>query len=343
MNFSAPKKDQNTQYAVIGGILLFVVGLFISYPSLTNSAADDYARGRKSKSSVNLKSWNSVYEGLAPGQAIGAESSSDTAVSHLYVLSDSDAQMFQYDDAASSSTESGSAGTAGSAGGAGSAAGGGSASNRGDGGSLASALKAKLQSMSGGGLSGLGGSGGGSSSGSGGKTPSLSGTGSGGGSGSAAGGKGGSLVALERSSQLSADAATKKNEGAAAAAASAFGDFQSEGVKLGGNIETADSALINSDFVVKDVKGAELEGDVKDIKYASPEASSVSADTSSASGDDMKKQIMMMIIQVAITSIMGPVFGGISSALMSGMGMPNQTQTDSMETEAPRLYCVYFA
>ncbi|MDD4004053.1 MAG: hypothetical protein PHW69_02485 [Elusimicrobiaceae bacterium] len=327
MNFATQTRNQAKQYAVIGGILLFLSGLWISYPMLTNTATSDYYNGGKSKGAVaSMKSWDSVYEGLAPGGAIDGENG-DSASSRLYMPTGDEGLMFQYNGVGASSA-SASAGAAASSGGRGVSAPRSSKSASADysAGGLAAALQAKLQAMS----SGLSGGGGGSSSGSAGASKGVTasasqksafspggtvGSGSmGGPAGSGTGNR--SLSSLEKTVQLSAAAAQSGNVASmAAAAGAAFGDSSPKLKVSMDGVEVVKSGISRLPDLGADRLNTnhDTTGNVRTITYPTvPEATE-----ESTSEEDTKTQMMKMLLQIGLTVAMGALFGSMGVTVAS--------------------------
>lgn len=330
MNFSARSNSQAKQYAIIGGVLLFLVGLFISYPSLSNSAADNYINGTAQKNSPKLQSWESVYQGLAPGEALGG-ASSDTASSSLFVATGDEGLMFQYEEKASTApattAKTVSAGGKGSGSGT-SAARGASVSNYSAGG-LGAAISARLQSMSFSGLGGGGGSGSGASGS--GYASGIKGGANGVSVTSALGGgltqkSGGlddakdsrSMAALRNTAlQSYAAAASGDANSMAAGAGAAFGDSSPRMRVAGGGVEVVQSGLpsVGSASDSKHSASSALKGNELSITHPTvPEGAESSADEHSTE-EDKKAQLIKMILTFGLTMVLGMLFGAQGAAM----------------------------
>ncbi|MFA6584051.1 MAG: hypothetical protein WCS77_07130 [Elusimicrobiaceae bacterium] len=311
-------KKQNQQYAIIGGVLLFIIGLWISYPMMTRSSLD--ASGSSSnfkRTSADLRNWTSVYAGLAPGEAVNAAGKTgDKNSSSLFAASGSDKLMFQYDEDASSETAAGSVASVSSDSSSHGGAGGGASSG------IASALKEKLKALSSiGGIEG----GGSSSASSGGKSQNLFGANTAKtdfskdyklpDGGKSAGGK--ALNSLTKAEALSADAAGARSiEVAKAGASSAFG---------GGNVK----ADLTTPYEALAEKGAEGIEDVdsvvktlatdKDLDKKNITLPKVNEGKADYSSNEIKQEIIKMILQAAVSGIMGPIFGSVGTVLGAGL------------------------
>lgn len=328
MNFSARSNSQAKQYAIIGGVLLFLVGLFISYPSLNNSAADNYINGSAQKSSPKLQSWESVYQGLAPGEALGG-ASSDTASSSLFVATGDEGLMFQYEEKAStaSATSAKPVSSAGKGSGSGTTAARGASVSNYSAGGLGAAISARLKSMS---LGGIGGGGGSGTGGAGSATGIKGGANGvsvtsvlGGGltqkSGGVADAKDSRSMAALRNTAWQSYAAAASGDASemAAGAGAAFGDASPRMRIMGGGVQVVQSGLPSmgdaSDSAKKSASSA-LKGDVLTITHPTvPEAETSENEVSTE--QDKKEQIMKLIITFGITMVLGMLFGAQGAAM----------------------------
>ncbi len=326
---SSKKKNKRAQYAIMGGVGVTLVGIWICLPLMNSSSLDSRAKTNFVTKKADMRNLGGEIqlEGQAPGQALTGEminnpAMSQNAPSGLYQSATS-SEAIRFDEAQVPTTDASSSGSGVSAGGGG--GGGASSGGGGGGGSAASAVgagKGKLTSMP-----GLGGTSGGSSSASA-PVNSQKQFGSGAAKNDFSpvanlpkGGKtdGKLMQSLKNASALGDKAAAAKAMDASKGlASSAFdgGNVKNANLNTGLEQDASQGAVGLSeamDQTIKDLKANDKTLDNK--KFNIPKPTEKEADEE----DEFAKEILKMVLQTAISSMLGPMFGAIGQAMALGI------------------------
>jgi hypothetical protein len=150
------------------------------------------------------------------------------------------------------------------------------------------------------------------------------------------------VLALENSAKKSAQAARAGSIGQASqGASSAFGKAKPDSASLDGVMEresnSAGTQLGNLD---QDLKRNDPSLNKKAIKPPEPKAeNAIGSSSSTAAGVSEDDKIKMMIVQMMISSILGPVFGAIGNMMASAItGEVDTTRTQSTRTDIGKQY-----
>jgi|GEM_PF-794855 len=327
---SSKKKNKRAQYAIMGGVGVTLVGIWICLPLMNSSSLDSGTKTNFVTKKADMRNLGGdiQLEGQAPGQALTGEMINNPAMSAqapsgLYQSGTAN-DAIRFDEAqmpAAGGTSSGSGVSSGGSGGGGASSGGG-ASGGGSASSAVGAGKGKLASMP-----GLGGTSGGSSSAS---APVNSQKQFG--SGSAKndfspvanlpkGGKtdGKLMQSLKNTSALGDKAAAAKAMDASKGlASSAFdgGNVKNANLNTGLEQDASQGAVGLSEAMDQTI--ANLKANDKTLdnkKYNIPKPTETEADEE----DEFAKEILKMVLQTAISSMLGPVFGAIGQAMAVGI------------------------